>query len=287
MKIIRTVGEMQAFSDEARARGKRIGFTPTMGYLHEGHLSLVRASKADNDLTVASIYVNPTQFGPTEDLEKYPRDLARDQELLEHAGCEALFYPDNESMYPPGFQTELRVKSITDHLCGASRPWHFPGVALIVAKLFNMVKPHRAYFGQKDYQQARVIRRMVIDLNFDLEVVVCPIVRETDGLAMSSRNAYLSDEEREQAIVLSQALEEANEMYREGERDALKLKNRISLTIQRAPLAKIDYCEVVDGETIQPIERVEGTGVAALAVFFGKTRLIDNHILGEPWNLSP
>lgn len=282
MKIIKSVRDMQAYSEEARARGKTVGFVPTMGYLHEGHLSLVRASKKDCDLSVVSIYVNPTQFGPSEDLDRYPRDLMRDQQLLGREGTEVLFYPDNESMYPPGFQTEVRVKSITDSLCGVSRPWHFPGVALIVAKLFNMVKPHKAYFGQKDYQQAQVIRRMAMDLNFDLEVVVCPIVRESDGLAMSSRNAYLSDPERDQAVVLSQALEEANRLVLEGEKETARILERMVSILGRASLAKIDYCEVVDAETVHPIARIERKAVAALAVFLGKTRLIDNHILGEP-----
>lgn len=287
MKIFNNVREMQSFSDEARAKGKRIGFVPTMGFLHEGHLSLVRASKQDCDLTVASIYVNPTQFGPAEDFERYPRDVARDQELLERAGNQVLFYPHDDAMYPYGFQTEVRVTRVTEHLCGASRPWHFPGVALIVAKLFNMVKPHRAYFGQKDLQQTRVIRRMAEDLNFDVEVVVCPIVRETDGLAMSSRNAYLSDEERNQSMVLSQALKQANRLYQSGVRDAAVLKDAMRSIIDRASIARVDYCEIVDGETLEPAVRVGPGGAAALAVFFGKTRLIDNHILGEPLDNIP
>lgn len=287
MKIIKDFREMLSFSDEARARGKRIGFIPTMGFLHEGHLSLVRASKQECDLTVTSIYVNPTQFGPSEDFERYPRDVARDQELLERTGAHVLFYPTNDAMYPHGFQTEVRVTRLTEHLCGASRPWHFPGVALIVAKLFNLVKPHRAYFGQKDLQQSRVISRMAEDLNFDVEIVVCPIVRETDGLAMSSRNAYLSDEERDQAMVLSQALKRANRLFLQGERSAPLLKEVMRSVLERASGARIDYCEIVDGDSLEPVEQTSTRSAAALAVFFGKTRLIDNHILGEPLENIP
>ena len=285
LKIIHTVSEMQAFSEEARCKGKKIGFVPTMGYLHEGHLSLVRLSRRDCDLTITSIYVNPTQFGPSEDLERYPRDLDRDHELLGRVGNEVLFYPDDDSMYPPGFQTEVRVKSLTDSLCGASRPWHFPGVTLVVAKLFNIVRPHLAYFGQKDYQQAQVLRRMTEDLNFGIQIVMGPIVRETDGLAMSSRNAYLSDEEREQAIVLSLALKKANRLYLEGDRDCSRLKETMRAVLERAPRGRVDYCEIVDAETLAPVEHIEKPSVAALAVYFGKTRLIDNHILGEEWTI--
>jgi pantoate--beta-alanine ligase len=283
METLENPKEVQRLADLLRCEGKRIGVVPTMGYLHEGHLSLVRAARAECDAVVATIFVNPTQFGPNEDLAAYPRDMERDKKLLTAEGTDYLFAPVKDSLYPEGFATRVEVDRLTDTLCGASRPWHFPGVALIVCKLFNIVKPHFAYFGQKDFQQAQTIRRMVLDLDFDLEVRVCPIVREPDGLAMSSRNAYLSEEERKQATVLYRALGVANEMYVSGERDAAVIKARMAESIGSTPLGKLDYAEVVDSETLHPIDKLEGKPVALVAAQFGRSRLIDNHLLGEPF----
>lgn len=281
METLENPKEVQRLADLLRSEGNRIGFVPTMGYLHEGHLSLVHAARSECDTVIASIFVNPTQFGPSEDLAVYPRDLDRDKNLLISAGTDYLFFPSKDQLYPEGFATRVEVDRLTDYLCGASRPWHFPGVALIVSKLFNIVKPHAAYFGQKDFQQAQVIRRMVLDLDFDLEVRVCPIVREADGLAMSSRNAYLSEEERKQASVLYKALGAANEMYISGERDAAVVRSRMREVIATAPLGKLDYAEVVDYDSLHPIDRLERSPVALVAVVFGRSRLIDNHILGD------
>jgi pantoate--beta-alanine ligase len=277
---------MQRLADQFRREGKRIGFVPTMGYLHEGHLSLVREARNECEVVVASIFVNPTQFGPSEDLDRYPRDLDRDTELLEREGTDILFAPVKAILYAPGFSTTVRVENLTETLCGASRPWHFPGVALIVCKLFNLVVPNIAYFGQKDYQQALVIRRMTRDLDFGIEIRVCPIVRETDGLAMSSRNTYLTVEERKQAALLSGALGEANRRYLSGERRSSVLKEKMREILGRATLGKIDYVEVVDAVTLEGVETIESDAVALVAVYFSKARLIDNHVLGKP-NLTP
>jgi len=289
MQIITSTKEIRLRCDKLRAEGKTIGLVPTMGYLHEGHLSLVRQSCADNDVTVVSIFVNPTQFGPDEDYEEYPRDPERDHRLLEEVGVELVFEPTPEEMYAPNASTVVEVKgNLTRVLCGASRPTHFRGVTTVVAKLFNLVKPHRAYFGQKDAQQLIVIKRMVRDLNFDIEIVPMPIVREKDGLAMSSRNRYLSSEEREVALVLYRSLSLARKLIDEGERDADSVISQMKGLIEavrsprRGPLAKIDYVEIVDAHNLEKLTKIKGNVLIALAVFIGNTRLIDNTMLAIP-----
>ena len=255
------------------------GFVPTMGYLHEGHLSLVRAAKAENDRVAVSIYVNPTQFAPTEDLDSYPRDLERDLALLEAENVDLVFTPTDQVMYPPDFQTTITLSQVTRPLEGASRPTHFQGVATVVAKLFNIIQPNRAYFGQKDAQQTVVLRQMVRDLNFNLELVVCPIVREPDGLAMSSRNSYLSPDERKAATVLYRALTEAQNAFERGERDADALRQIMRSTINAEPLARLDYVSVADLATLQELDVVASEALFSMAVFIGRTRLIDNVIV--------
>lgn len=272
--IIRTVREMQASADEFRRNGKSIGLVPTMGYLHQGHTSLMQVAKTHAEIVVTSIYVNPTQFGPNEDLESYPRDLEHDEKVAYANGTDILFIPDDAEMYQDPLTT-VHVKEITAGLCGASRPWHFDGVTTIVTKLFNIVKPHVAVFGQKDGQQARVVRKMVQDLSMDVEIVVAPIIREPDGLAMSSRNKYLTADERRQALVLNQALQSAVRLVDNRERDATTITGTMRKIIQTAPAAKIDYIEIVD-EKLQPVSKLQGNIMIALAVFIGKTRLIDN-----------
>ena len=257
-----------------------IGLVPTMGYLHEGHLSLVRRATAECRSVVVSIFVNPTQFGQNEDLEQYPRDEARDVALLESEGVDLVWLPTTEVMYPPGYQTWVTVEDLTKPLEGTLRPTHFRGVTTVVAKLFNAVGPDRAYFGQKDAQQAVVIQRMVQDLEFPIEVVVCPIVREPDGLAMSSRNKYLNPEEREAASVLYRSLEAARFAYRSGERDADALREIVAEGIINEPLARLQYVSCADPESLQEIEGEVDTGLLSLAAYFGDTRLIDNTILG-------
>jgi len=282
MKVIQNLEEMQAAAESIRREGKRIGFVATMGFLHEGHLSLVRAAQAECEIVVVSIFVNPTQFGPAEDFDRYPTDLDRDRQLLEEEAIDILFAPAKADLYPEGFSTELQVTGLTDELCGASRPWHFPGVATIVCKLFHLVRPDVAWFGQKDYQQALVIKRMVTDLDFGIEIWVGPTIREPDGLAVSSRNEYLSEEERKQATVLVQALLAANQDYLEGERSSTALRSRLREVLAGSHLARVDYAEVVDAETLRPMKEITGKAAALVAVFFGDTRLIDNHLLGDP-----
>ncbi len=276
MKTITSVREMQQTANRMREEGKRIALVPTMGYLHEGHLSLIRLAREKADVAVTSIYVNPTQFGPKEDFAAYPRDLARDSALAEGAGNDILFVPTDREMYPAGFQTIVKVEKLTAGLCGVSRPTHFQGVTTIVAKLFNIVKPHLAVFGAKDAQQAIVIKRMTADLNMDVEIAVAPIVREADGLAMSSRNAYLSPQERKEATVLYHSLVAAEQQIKEGERDVQALKRMMQSMIEAAPSSKIDYVEIVDAENLQPLAWIAGDVLIALAVYIGKTRLIDN-----------
>lgn len=276
MQTITAIREMQQWADAQRTAGQRIGFVPTMGYLHEGHLSLVRQAKQLCSRTVVSIFVNPLQFGPQEDLERYPRDLDRDRRLLDGEGVDVLFLPSADEMYPPGFQTTVAVEQVTQGLCGASRPGHFRGVTTVVSKLFLAVKPHVALFGEKDFQQLVTIRRMVRDLNFDVEVVAGPIVRESDGLAMSSRNVYLSPEQRAAARVLSRSLAVAREAVARGERDSGRIVSTVRALIEAEPGARIDYVELVDTEDLRPIGRIERPALLALAVFFGSTRLIDN-----------
>jgi pantoate--beta-alanine ligase len=279
MRTETTVAGMKAAAAELRARGRTIGLVPTMGYLHEGHLSLVRECRKSANVTVVSIFVNPLQFGPQEDLRRYPRDLERDASLLEKEGVDILFLPTDGEMYPEGYRTSVEVAGLQDKLCGRSRPGHFKGVATVVLKLFNIVRPDCAFFGQKDAQQVVVLRRMAEDLNMDVEIKALPIIREPDGLAMSSRNTYLSAEERRAALVLSRSLEEARRTFEKGERAASLIRQRLLRAIVSEPLARLDYAEVVDPSSLEPVERIEGRALVALAVFIGKTRLIDNTIL--------
>ena len=276
MKIVRSVREMQAESDKIRRAGHVIGFVPTMGFLHEGHLNLLRIAREKADRTILSIFVNPTRFGPNEDLNHYPRDIERDETLAEEAGCDILFYPPVEEMYPAPFRTAVTVAEITQVLCGISRPTHFRGVTTIVAKLFNIVKPHFAVFGQKDAQQLIVIKQMVRDLNFDIDIITGPIVREADGLAMSSRNVYLSPEERKEAVMLYKSLMAAKTLIDSGERNADAIRAELERRLRQAKTAKIDYAEIVDTQNLKPLETIQGEILIALAVFFGRTRLIDN-----------
>lgn len=279
--IIETVKELREYLAGQRAAGKTVGFVPTMGFLHEGHLSLIREAKAENDVVVVSDFVNPTQFGPNEDFESYPRNIERDTELALSAGADVIFYPSVSEMYPPGSSTYVEVEgNITRVLCGASRPTHFRGVTTVVNKLFNIVEPNKAYFGQKDAQQVAVLTKMVKDLHMDIELIICPIVREPDGLAMSSRNTYLSAEERKQAVILNQALKKAKNAFANGEKDVVKLTGIITDKINEMPLAVIDYVSILDFPSLKPIITIEKDALAAVAVKFGKTRLIDNEILG-------
>lgn len=276
MKIIRSPKIMQKICTGVKKQGKTIGFVPTMGYLHEGHLSLVRVAKKKSDVLVVSIFVNPTQFGPKEDFKKYPKNLKRDKRLLKEIGCDFLFVPDLKDMYPEDFDTYVEVENLTKILEGVSRPGHFKGVTTIVAKLFNIVQPDIAVFGQKDFQQAVVIKRMVKDLNFPVGIIVAPILREKSGLALSSRNLYLSDEEKKQALALYQSLNLAKKMIESGERDPRKIKDRMKKLIQEKPRAKIDYIAINDSETLRPLKKLKGNVLISLAVRIGKTRLIDN-----------
>lgn len=276
MNIAKTIKEVRDIIKKEKSKGKTIGFVPTMGYLHEGHLSLVRRAKEETDFVVVSIFVNPLQFGPKEDFKEYPRDLERDIKLLEEVKADLLFAPEVEEMYPPGYKTYVEVTEITDVLCGASRPGHFKGVTTVVAKLFNIVKPDKAFFGQKDAQQVAVIKKMVKDLNMDLEIVPVPTVREEDGLAMSSRNVYLNTEERKAAPILYKSLQRAKELIEKGEKNSTTILKEMEEMISKEPLAKIDYIEIVDGETLKRKDKVEGNILIALAVKIGRTRLIDN-----------
>ena len=257
-----------------------VGLVPTMGYLHEGHLSLIRRAREDCEHVVVSIFVNPAQFGPKEDLSKYPRDLDRDLGLIGPLGTDLVWMPAADMMYPDGFQTWVEVEAMARPLEGAMRPGHFRGVTTIVAKLFNAVQPHKAYFGQKDAQQAAVIRQMTRDLNFPIEIVVCPIIREPDGLAMSSRNVYLDPEQRKAATVLYRSLSAAREAYERGERDAEKLRQTMKDGIASEPLAQMQYVSCADYDTLEELETVKGKALLSMAVFIGKTRLIDNFVLG-------
>lgn len=277
MKIIETVAEMQQWSKEQKRAGKSVGLVPTMGYLHEGHLTLVRQARKNSDAVVVSIFVNPLQFGPGEDFEDYPRDLKRDSGLLEAEGVDAVFAPSVQEMYPAGFSSYVEVcGEITQKLCAISRPVHFKGVTTVCSKLFHICQPDRAFFGQKDAQQLLVIKKMVRELNFPLEIVGVPIVREADGLAKSSRNVYLSQEERTQALVLSRSLQEAKKAIEAGERKVAALKALIQDVIQSSPLARIDYVEIYNADDLSDIEEIDGRALIALAVKFGNTRLIDN-----------
>jgi len=280
MQVFTRVQDMQEWSLQAKRLGKKIGLVPTMGYLHDGHLSLVRRAKAECDVVIVSIFVNPLQFGVGEDYEAYPRDLTRDTALLEKEGVDAVFAPSVKEMYPPGYSTTVEVGGeITAKLCGKSRPGHFKGVTTVVSKLFNICLPEVAYFGQKDAQQAMIIEKMVRELNFPLRIVRCPIVREADGLAMSSRNVYLSQEERKSALVLSQALALAREMIENGETNVNKVKEAMINLINSKPYTQIDYVEITSGEDLSDLAEIRGKVLVALAVRVGKTRLIDNLLL--------
>ncbi len=273
MQVIKTISELRAVR---RKLAGSVGFVPTMGYLHEGHLALVKKAKAENSTVIVSIYVNPTQFGPREDFRSYPRDFDRDLSLLRKEGTDIVFAPSDDEMYPPGFSSWVDVERVTERLEGASRPGHFRGVATVVAKLFNIVEPTKAYFGRKDAQQVAVIKRMGSDLNMGVEVVVVPTVRESDGLAMSSRNVYLNPKERQAATILFKALTLAQRLLRSGERDAEKIRQQMTSLIQQEPLARIDYVSIADAQTLEELSRVDRPAVASLAIRIGKTRLIDN-----------
>ena len=276
MKVITSVAGMKSLARQWKKEGKKVGFVPTMGYLHEGHLSLVRESKKRADVTVVSIFVNPAQFGPNEDFKKYPRDLEKDSAYLEQAGVDGLFYPDAAEIYPPGYRTYVEVHGLQDRLCGKSRPGHFRGVVTIILKLFDIVGPDRAFFGAKDAQQILIIEKMAADLDLGIEVVTCPIVRDPDGLALSSRNAYLSSEERKAALVLSRSLRWAERAISAGERDAAKVIAGIRSLIEAEPLARVDYVEAVDPLDLDSVAEIRGDVLIALAVFVGSIRLIDN-----------
>lgn len=279
MQLVKTIKEVRDIVAEWRRQGLTVGLVPTMGFLHEGHQSLIRKSAEQNDRTVVSVFVNPIQFGPNEDLEAYPRDIERDKQKVEEAGGDLIFNPEPSEMYPGHFTSFIDTTETTELLCGAVRPVHFRGVCTVVGKLFNIVLPDRAYFGQKDAQQLATIKRFVRDLNFPLEIVPCPIIREDDGLAKSSRNTYLSADERKAALVLSQSLAKGKAAIEAGEKDAQKVIAIIRQNLETEPLARIDYVEVVDFENIQRIERIEGETLVAIAVYIGKTRLIDNFII--------
>ena len=281
MKIISSIREMQVFSESARNSGQKISFVPTMGYFHDGHLSLMREGRQRADCLAISIYVNPTQFGPSEDFEKYPRDFERDKGLARDAGVDVIFYPEDKEMYPEHYQTYVNVDNVTQNLCGMSRPGHFRGVTTVCAKLFNIVKPHSAIFGKKDFQQLVAIKRMVLDLNMDLDIIGMPIVREPDGLAMSSRNVYLKTDEREGALSLSRSLNIAKEMYDRGERNVAAILAQVRKYIERHPHTNIDYAKICDTTTLKDIGHIEGESVLALAVKINKTRLLDNYVFGN------
>lgn len=277
--IVKTIEEVRAQVKAWRAEGLTVGLVPTMGYLHEGHQSLIARSVAENDRTVVSDFVNPIQFGPTEDLATYPRDIERDAALCESTGANLIFHPEADEMYAPDFCTYVDMDHLTKGLCGKTRPIHFRGVCTVVSKLFHIVQPDRAYFGQKDAQQLAVIRRMVRDLNMPLTIVGCPIIREEDGLAKSSRNTYLSAEERKAALCLSRGLNKGKAAVEDGETDAEKVKAIITAEIEAEPLSRIDYVEIVDWNNLEPVSSTEGSILAAVAVYIGKTRLIDNFII--------
>jgi pantoate--beta-alanine ligase len=273
MQVIETIAGLRALRQKLSGP---VGFVPTMGYLHKGHLALVKQAREQNSAVVVSIYVNPTQFGAREDLGSYPRDLNRDLELLSSEGTDVVFVPSDDELYPLRFSSWVDVEKVTERLEGASRPGHFRGVATVVTKLFNIVQPSRAYFGQKDAQQALVIKRMVADLNMPLEIVVVPTVRENDGLAMSSRNVYLSQKEREAAAILFRALSLAQQLWESGENDADEIRRQMTSLIREEPLAQIDYVSIADAETLEELDSIDRRALACLAVKIGKTRLIDN-----------
>ena len=279
MQVVKTISEVREIVSSWRKEGLSVGLVPTMGFLHEGHQSLIEKSVSQNDRTVVSVFVNPIQFGPNEDLEAYPRDLEHDKTLVEKAGGDLIFHPEPSEMYPGHFTSFIDTTETTELLCGAVRPIHFRGVCTVVGKLFNIVCPDRAYFGQKDAQQLATIRRFVRDLNFPIEIIPCPIIREEDGLAKSSRNTYLSPEERQAALILSKSLRLGKEAIENGEDNPQRVINIIKKNLSTEPLARIDYVEIVDFENIQRVEKIEGETLVAIAVYIGKTRLIDNFII--------
>lgn len=279
MRVVTTIKSLRQIISKARSKGKRVGFVPTMGYFHDGHVSLMRQSKKENDLSVVSIFVNPKQFGPKEDLKNYPRDRKRDEQLAKQVDVDIIFYPSVDEMYPTGYLTSVEVEVLSDQLCGATRPGHFKGVATVVAKLMNIVSPDVMYLGQKDAQQAVIIKKMVDDLNFPVKVKVMPTVREKDGLAMSSRNSYLTAEERREATVLYRSLQEAKRQIQAGERSAARIIQLIQKEIKKYSLAKVDYIQCVDAENLNSVGKISGKTLIALAVYFGRARLIDNVIL--------
>ncbi|HEY3306634.1 MAG TPA: pantoate--beta-alanine ligase [Candidatus Binatia bacterium] len=280
MRVIESIQEMREWSEAERRAGRRIVLVPTMGALHEGHLSLVREGKKSGERLIVSLFVNAAQFGPGEDFAAYPRDFERDREMLEKEKADVLFHPTVEEIYPEGYQTFVEVEKLAPLLCGEFRPGHFRGVATVIAKLFNIARPHAAIFGAKDYQQTQLIRRMVEDLNYDVEIVGCPIVRDEDGLALSSRNRYLSPAERAAALSLSRSLRRAESMVEEGERESRRVIAAVRAEIEKEPLARIEYARVCDPETLEEVAKIQGSGaVLALAVRVGGTRLIDNTLL--------
>lgn len=278
IKVVSTVCETRAQVNEWKKQGLTVGLVPTMGYLHEGHQSLIKKAVEENDRVVVSVFVNPIQFAPNEDLETYPRDLEADKRLCDSTGADLIFHPTPDEMYPDGFSTHIQMDNLTKELCGKTRPTHFGGVCTVVGKLFNIVKPDKAYFGQKDAQQLAIIKRMVRDLNFDIEIVGCPIIREPDGLAKSSRNTYLNADERKAALILSKAIKLGEELVADGERNAQNVIKAMTDKINTEPLARIDYVNVVDALSIEPLDVVKGEVLVAIAVYIGKTRLIDNFI---------
>lgn len=279
MKVVGTIKEVRELVKEWKKNGETVGFVPTMGYLHEGHGSLITKARENNDKVVVSIFVNPMQFGPTEDLDSYPRDLEKDSKFCESLGADLIFHPEPEEMYHDDFSSYVDMSVLTEELCGLSRPVHFRGVCTVVTKLFNIVQPDNAYFGQKDAQQLAIIKHMVQDLNMDINVVGCPIVREEDGLAKSSRNTYLSPEERKAALILSKTVKLAKELIDAGEKDADVVVAKMKENIETEPMAKIDYVKAVNGLTMQQQKEIKAPMLIAMAVHIGKTRLIDNMIL--------
>jgi pantoate--beta-alanine ligase len=281
MRIIKTVKEIQEAAESLRREGKKIGLVPTMGYLHEGHLSLVKMARGLTDVVVVSIFVNPAQFGPKEDFSKYPRDLQRDVKLLEKEHTDIVFFPEDKDMYPEGYSTNIQVKGLEDYLCGKTRAGHFVGVATVVAKLLNIVKPHLAVFGQKDYQQMRVIQKMVKDLNMDIEIIPHPTLREKDGLAMSSRNTYLSPTEREKALLIYRAIKKVEEIFKEGQREAPALKEEAKRVLSSKNGIDIEYISICNTDTLEEVDQIKDKALLAIACRIGRTRLIDNTILME------
>lgn len=281
MKIITKPSSLQREIKKSKKQGKRIGFVPTMGAMHEGHLSLIRRARRENEIVVVSIFVNPIQFGPKEDYARYPRDLNRDAQLCREEKTDIIFYPDIKEMYPPGYKTYIVVEQLGDVLCGASRPGHFRGVATVVTKLFNIVSPNIAYFGQKDAQQAVIIKKLAYDLNMPVKIKIMPTLRQKDGLALSSRNVYLSDAEKKDALVLSQALKLAGELIKKGVRDTARITKEMKHLIGKKKTAKIDYVSIVDLENLRSLKKITGKCLVAVAVRIGRTRLIDNIISGR------